>query len=83
MKSTEIGLVDNISEESNAIVKYLNLLHELEESELEEEDKKEIESVIKEIISDELNHISLLKDLFERLSEIEEAKKWNNCIKKQ
>lgn len=75
MKSTEIGLVDNISEESNAIVKYLNLLHELEESELEEEDKKEIESVIKEIISDELNHISLLKDLFERLSEIEEAKK--------
>lgn len=83
MKSTEIGLVDNINEESNAIVKYLNLLHELEESELEEEDKKEIESVIKEIISDELNHISLLKDLFERLSEIEEAKKWNNCIKKQ
>lgn len=82
MKSTEIGLVDNINEESNAIVKYLNLLHELEESELEE-DKKEIESVIKEIISDELNHISLLKDLFERLSEIEEAKKWNNCIKKQ
>lgn len=75
MKSTEIGLVDNINEESNAIVKYLNLLHELEESELEEEDKKEIESVIKEIISDELNHISLLKDLFERLSEIEEAKK--------
>ena len=50
-------------------------MHELEESELEEEDKKEIESVIKEIISDELNHISLLKDLFERLSEIEEAKK--------
>lgn len=65
---------ENNEDEAEAIKGYTNFLESLDESNIEEIDKTFIKSVIDEIIGDELNHQSRLKELYEMLTEIKEIK---------
>lgn len=62
----------NIQEESKAISFYTTLLEMAEKSVID--DREETLKQIKEIISDELNHIEILYNLFVKLSNIEPNK---------
>lgn len=65
---------ENNEDEAEAIKGYTNFLESLDESNIEEIDKTFIKSIIDEIIGDELNHQSRLKELYEMLTEIKEIK---------
>ena len=64
----------NIVAEADAIHKYDNALKVIDESELDQETKIETINKISEIISDELNHIEKLKEIYVSLTGIEPNK---------
>lgn len=64
----------NEKAEAQAVYDYTELLDKTNTSDLDETDKKYIESVIKEIISDELNHQQQLQALYTALTEIKANK---------
>ena len=64
----------NITAEADAIEKYNRLLELVAESDLPKMKKETIQSNIFEIIGDELNHQSKLKDLYTLVTGIKENK---------
>lgn len=64
------GVEYNEKAEAQAVYDYSEFLRFVLESEIEETDKKYIESVITEIISDELNHQQKLHALYTSLTGI-------------
>lgn len=64
----------NAKAEAEAVEYYTELLRLTNESNIDETDKKYIESVIQEIISDELNHSLKLQTLYTALTDIKANK---------
>ena len=56
--------------EADAIQKYTEFLKVIEKSPLSQEDKDELSAKIKEIISDELNHQNILREIFVKVTGI-------------
>ena len=64
----------NNKAEAQAIEDYTDFLNSILDSNLNEEDKTNIASVINEIISDELNHQQKLQEIYTFLTNIEPNK---------
>lgn len=64
----------NIIAEADAIEKYNRLLELVEDSDVSENKKEIIKSNVYEIIGDELNHQSRLKELYTLITGIKESK---------
>lgn len=65
---------ENEIAEADAVIKYNRFLEVLAESDISKSKKEIIESVIYEIIGDELNHQDRLKSLYTLITGIKEAK---------
>lgn len=72
----EIGKFIEFNEkaEGQAILDYTDFLKFVAESELSQDDKDYIASVINEIISDELNHQQKLQELYTAITDIKANK---------
>ena len=64
----------NSSAEAKAIEDYTKMIMEVEKSELDAEDKKDIVEIVKELIADELNHQKKLDELYVALTDIQPNK---------
>ena len=68
------GCAYNDRFEADAVQKYTELLETILQSPLSQEDKDELVAKISEIISDELNHEEVLKEIYVKLTGIEPNK---------
>lgn len=60
--------------EADAIQKYTDFIKIIKKSDLPEDDKEELVSKIEEIISDELNHQKILREIYVKASGIKPNK---------
>lgn len=76
MNSLELAKIcqTNAKSEAEAVELYTEFLNAVNESELSDEDKQLLINTINELVADELNHATVLLELYTALTGIEPSK---------